>query len=126
MDMVQILELISRYIKGSIAGVIGLVILFFIVYSIVMNIYVEIIRGITQKNPSAENAWRMYKTLKPFFVTITNHPSSWSKYRNMFNAVNHSEQVQSEVKESLKKVLMKKGLFIDNVRIINNYKTENK
>ena len=44
----------------------------------------------------------------------------------MFYHINKSSDVPSELKEKLKKRLVKKGLYIDNVRIIDNYKGDSR
>ena len=72
--------------------------------------------------PTRENVWRVYKTLCKFGVGIRNHPTVWGEYRDMFYKINQSPDVPTELKQKLKDRLVKKGLYINNMRIIDNYK----
>ncbi len=119
----QMLDLSQQEMVGVIL-VILLVLL--IVYYIVSNIQLYCARIMVKKNPNYKNAKRIYKILCRFVVTITNHPKVWGKYREMFVVVNNSPKVPGELKKKLKERLMKKGLYINNMRIIDNYKGDYK
>lgn len=78
-------------------------------------------RNATQ-NPTHENALKVYAILsKRVRPKIKNHPDEWAKFRNMFYHVNGSPYVTTSLKHELKDQLIKAGLYINNVRIIDNY-----
>ena len=100
-----------------------ILVLWLIIRGIYLHISMFFARRAAVKNPSQENAWKVYKLLKAKLgITINNHPKDWAKFRDMFYAINNSAKVPSELKEKIKTRLMKKGLYINNVRIIDNYK----
>lgn len=103
----------------------GLLLIWLFVRSIWINISMYFARKRATKNPTSDNAMKVYKLLKAKLgVTINNHPKDWGKFRDMFYQINRSSDVPSELKELIKKRLMKKGLYIDNVKVIDNYKGE--
>ena len=114
------MEMAARVFIGTfvLVGIIYLVLRF-----IMINISMFITRRAVTKNPTEEGAMKAYLLLKkPLGVSINNHPKDWAKYRDMFYQINRSPEVPSELKKLLKERLMKKGLYIDNMRIIDNYK----
>ncbi len=98
-----------------------LLVLTLIIRFIITNVKLHFARKAVMKNPTAENAQKVYKLFCRLGVTINNHPKDWGKYRDMFYRINGSDQVPTELKEQLKKRLVKKGLYINNMRIIDNY-----
>lgn len=92
---------------------------------ICINISMFFARKRVVKHPTEDNAMEVFKLLNAKLgVSINNHPKDWAKYRDMFHHINRSSEVPSELKDRIKKRLVKKGLYIDNVRIIDNYKGE--
>lgn len=95
-----------------------------IVRAIIISILMFSARMSVKKNPSEKNAMRVYRLLRiPLGVSITNHPNEWAKYRDMFYIINGSDRVPSELKERIKERLVKKGLHIKHMRVINNYES---
>lgn len=116
------MERIKDFISAGGIVIVGLLIIAFFIYAIVSNIQLWLARVAATKNPTEENAWRVYQLLCRFAVGINNHPEDWGKFRDMFYEINCSDKVPSELKEKLKMRLIKKGLYIKNMRIIDNYK----
>lgn len=110
----------TKFMLGSIGAVIigiGAIRYFYI------NVSMFFARKAVMKNPTEENAMRVFKLLRaPLGVSINNHPKDWAKFRDMFYHINGSAEIPSELKERIKAHLVKKGLYINNMRIINNYK----
>lgn len=117
---------IINTIKSNIGAIVFLLLLFLLIRTVILNIILMVKRSIATRSPTEKNAWSVYKTLCKFGVVIENHPKTWGKYRNMFYKINQSSSVPSELKQNLKKRLVKKGLYIDNMKIIDNYKGDNK
>ena len=103
-------------------GIIFLLLLFLFVWQVILAIVLSIKIRVVKHSPTQENAWSFYKTLCKFGVAIKNHPKTWGKYRDAFYIINQSPDVPSELKQKIKERLMKKGLYINNMRIIDNYK----
>ena len=113
----------SETIQSILACIIAVLIFWLIARAIYINISMFFARKLVVKHPTQENAWKVYKLLKAKLgVAINNHPKDWAKYRDMFYVINHSAEIPSELKENIKKRLMKKGLYINNMKIIDNYK----
>ena len=108
-------------VMNFLVPVVGFLLAFLVAFAIVTHIQLELLRRKTEKNPTEENARRMYRILCRPGVSIKNHPKDWAKYKNMFYRVNGSNQVPTPLKELIKKRLVRKGLLIDNMRIIDNY-----
>ncbi len=72
--------------------------------------------------PNYDNVMEVCKLMSPKSVTIVNRPEEWGKWRDMFYVVNGSNQVPTELKVKLKAILSSKGLYIGNMKIIDNYK----
>ena len=103
--------------------VIGLLMIWLFFRFIYINISMIFARRQASKYPTEENAMEVYRLLNAKLgVSINNHPKEWAKFRDMFHHINRSSDVPSELKDRIKKRLIKKGLYIDNVRIIDNYK----
>lgn len=101
--------------------VMGLV-MFWFIRLIVRSVKLYFAKETAAKYPTEQNAMRVYKLLCTFGMAINNHPKTWGQYRNMFYKINQSPDVPSELKQKLKDKLVKKGLYIDNMRIIDNYR----
>lgn len=102
--------------------IVMLPLMIFFIRSLILTVVLNIRMKTAKHFPTQENAWRVYKTLRKFGVGIRNHPQVWGEYRDMFYKINQSSDVPSELKQKLKDRLIKKGLYINNMRIINNYK----
>ena len=72
--------------------------------------------------PNYENVMEVCRLMAPKSATITNRPEEWGKWRDMFYVVNGSNQVPAELKQKLKAILSSKGLYLGNMKIIDNYK----
>lgn len=115
-------ELSSEMLNGLVAFVIAVI----VVRYIYLNVSIMFAMRIVNKNPNEANAQRVFKLLNAKFgVKINNHPKDWGEYRDMFYKINGSSQIPTELKEKIKARLIKKGLYINNIKIINNYKGGN-
>lgn len=94
--------------------------------SLILSLMLYIRMKAAKHSPTQGNAWRVYKVLRKFGVAIRNHPNVWRNYRDMFYKINQSPDVPSELKQKIKERLVKKGLYIDNMRIVDNYKGDSK
>ena len=113
--------------KDIIYAVVAILLIWLFLRSIYLHISMFFARRAAVKNPTEENAWKVYQLLKAKLgITINNHPKDWAKFREMFYAINGSSDVPSELKQQIKNRLIKKGLYINNVRIIDNYKANKK
>ena len=121
--MLEVFELLGEVLHGAPAFIAGAIIVLLIVRSVYINVSMSIARSIVAKNPTEENAMRAYKLLNAKLgVSINNHPKDWAKYRDMFYKINGSPEVPTELKQKIKDRLIKKGLYIQNMRVIDNYK----
>lgn len=102
--------------------IIMLPLMIFFIRSLILAVVLSIRMKAAKYSPTQENARRVYKTLCKFGIGIRNHPKVWGEYRDMFYKINQSPDVPSELKQKLKDRLVKKGLYINNMRIIDNYK----
>ena len=121
-EVYMLQEALRGNTMGAVGAVVAFVIILFIVRNIITTIEVFFARNAALRSPTYENAKKVYRLYSRWGYTINNHPRDWAKVREMFNAINHSELVPTELKEKLKKRLIKKGLYINNMRIIDNYK----
>ena len=112
---------VSGAVKDSVFLIAVLIILAFILHLIISSIQLWIVKRAVRKNPDQNNVWKLYKILGRLGIGINNHPKSWGEYRNLFYKVNNSSAIPPEIKMKLKARLEKKGLFLNNTRIINNY-----
>ena len=103
-------------------NIILLLLMIIFIRSLILAAVLNIRMKTAKHFPTQENVWRVYKTLCKFGVGIRNHPQVWGEYRDMFYKINQSPDVPSELKQKLKDRLVKKGLYINNMRIIDNYK----
>ena len=103
-------------------NIILLLLMIIFIRSLILTAVLNIRMKAAKYSPTQENARRVYKTLCKFGVGIRNHPQVWGEYRDMFYKINQSSDVPSELKQKLKDRLVKKGLYINNMRIIDNYK----
>lgn len=117
------LELIRQAI---VMYAVSAVVIFFVVRFIIRAVRLHFAKIEATKYPTAENAMKVYKLLCTFGMAINNHPKTWGEYRNMFYHINQSPAVPSELKQKLKDKLIKKGLYINNMRIIDNYRGDRK
>ena len=121
--MLEILELLGDVLKGVPAFIVAALIVCLFARVIYMNVSMSIARNLVTKNPTYENAQRAYNLLNAKLgVSINNHPKDWAKYRDMFYKINGSPEVPTELKQKIKDRLIKKGLYIQNMRVIDNYK----
>ncbi len=101
---------------------------FFVVVIIGAVIYLkneakrERARVAAKTSPTYENVMEVCRLMAPKGVTIVNKPEEWGKWRDMFYVVNGSSQVPTELKQKLKAILSSKGLYLGNMKIIDNYK----
>ena len=116
-----------EFIKGIPGYVLVGLIICLIIRFIYINISMSFVRRAAMRHPTEENAWRVYKLLNAKLgVSINNHPKDWAKYRDMFYGLNNSAEIPSELKDKIKARLIKKGLYIHNMKIVDNYKGGNK
>ena len=112
-----------EYVRGIPAFIIGALFVCIIVRFVYINVSMSIARSIVTTHPTEENAMRAYKLLSAKLgVSINNHPKDWAKYKDMFYKINGSSDIPTELKQKIKDRLIKKGLYIQNMRVIDNYK----
>ncbi len=108
--------------KDIIYAVVATLIVWLFLRSLYLHISMFFARRAALKSPTEENAWKVYQVLKAKIgFSINNHPKDWAKFRDMFYIINRSPEVPSELKQHIKDRLIKKGLYIKNIRIIDNY-----
>lgn len=107
-------------------ALVALAVIVIIVRHIYINVSMFFAKHKVNKNPTEANAERVFKLLNAKLgVAITNHPKYWGEYRDMFYKINGSSEVPTELKEKIKARLIKKGLYINNMKVIDNYKGGN-
>ena len=122
-DLQGLLAAAKTFPQFGYTGLFILLIAFLMIRSIILTIEMWFVRKSIERQVTLANAMRAYKLLKKKLgVSMVNHPKTWATYRNMFYKINQSDEVPSELKEKLKQRLIKKGLYINNMRIIDNYK----
>lgn len=105
----------------------ALAVIVIVVRHIYLNVAIMFAMRKVNKNPNEENAQKVFDLLNAKLgVKINNHPKDWGEYRDMFYKINGSPEVPTELKEKLKTRLVKKGLYINNMKIIDNFKGGNK
>ena len=109
-------------VRENLGGVIILLLLALFIRTLILSVILYIRMKAAKHFPTQANAWRVYKTLCKFGIGIRNHPKVWGEYRDMFYKINQSSDIPSELKQKLKDRLIKKGLYINNMRIVDNYK----
>ena len=75
-------------------------------------------------NPCEENALNYIELMKnkPMFTFAEdNHPSSWAVLREKWYIINRSDKVPTDMKTEILDILIKKGLYLNNAKIIDNY-----
>ena len=121
------IKMLQEALRGNTMGAVGAVIAFLVILIVVRNIITSIeiffARSAVMRAPTYENAKKVYRLYSRWGYAINNHPKDWGKVRDMFYVINRSDLVPTELKEKLKSRLIKKGLYINNVRIIDNYKS---
>lgn len=79
-------------------------------------------------NPTKENA-KEYIELTRNKPTVTflpdNNPSSWAVLREKWQIINHSNKIPTEMKKEIFEYLVSRGLYVNNSKIIDNYKEIN-
>ena len=118
-EKIELTEMLKQALPFYV--VMGLV-MFWFIRLIVRSVKLHFAKKIAARYPTEQNAMKVYKLLCTFGIAINNHPKTWGEYRNMFYKINQSSDVPSELKQKLKLKLVAKGLYIDNMRIIDNCK----
>ena len=112
----------SEPVPSSGSIIIALLFIFFIARFFYINISMIFARKKVIKSPTQENAQNVFRLLNAKLgVSINNHPKDWAKFRDMFYYINNSPDIPSELKEKIKTRLIKKGLYINNMKIIDNF-----
>jgi len=55
-------------------------------------------------------------------ISVQNHPDSWAQLRGVWNVINHSPNVTTDLKRKVLAIFMSKGLYVGNTNVIDNYK----
>ena len=107
-------------------GLVVLAVIVIVVRHIYLNVSIMFAMRKVNKNLNEANARKVFNLLNAKLgVKINNHPKDWGKYRDMFYKINGSPEIPTELKEKIKTRLVKKGLYINNTKVINNYKGGN-
>ena len=79
--------------------------------------------------PSEENAKEyieLHSNRPNFTLSPQNNPNSWAVLREKWQIINHSDKIPTHLKKEILDILMKKGLYLNNSKVIDNYeKSEN-
>ena len=79
--------------------------------------------------PSEANA-REYIELrrnKPSFTLAPdNNPNAWAVLKEKWQLINHSDQIPTHLKKEILDILISKGLYLSNSKVIDNYKNSDK
>ena len=78
----------------------------------------------TIKNPCNETVEELLAYTE--HISFTNHPNEWNALRSMWNVINHSPNVTSDLKRKVIASFTSKGLYLNNVNVINNYNKTDK
>lgn len=76
-------------------------------------------------NPTKENASEYIELThnKPKVTLLpTNNPSAWAVLREKWQIINHSDKIPTEMKKEILEYLVSRGLYVNNSKIVNNYK----
>ncbi len=76
-------------------------------------------------DPCEENAIayiELRKQKPAFSLTFANHPSVWARVREQWGIINRSDRISYEMKKAVMEDLMWQGLYLNNQKIIDNYK----
>lgn len=74
------------------------------------------------KTPNAETVSHLIEAWTRIKLSVHNHPDSWRSLRNSWYKINGSSKVPTHLKQQTINLFQKKGLFINNTKIIDNYK----
>lgn len=116
LDSINALPLLVKIILGIITFPLGLI-LVILAYSLKMQ---EMENAILD-NPNEQNVTALLDCLSNSVLGFNNHPSTWQELRGLWNVVNRSAMVTTATKEKFLAVLMRKGLFMNDTRVIDNY-----
>ena len=79
-------------------------------------------------NPTKENASEYIELIrnKPRLTFLPdNNPSAWAVLREKWQIINHSDKIPTEMKKEIFEYLVSRGLYVNNSKIVNNYKESN-
>lgn len=77
--------------------------------------------GAVSKNPTEETVTACIEYFEKAWLGFNNHPDNWNRIRKVWYVVNGSSKVTTPTKEKFLEKLTKRGLYVNNVRIIDNY-----
>ena len=92
-------------------------------YGALVDIIAYIARKIVIKTPNQSNANFFMFSLNLPCMKIRNHSDVWNDYRQAFHRINNSSKIKTNLKIKIKKKLAKKKLYLNNVKINDNYNT---
>ena len=75
-----------------------------------------------EASPDEENVSALVEHLKKSILGFNNNPNNWNKIRGIWNKVNHSSRVKTSTKKELLELFIKRGLYLNNKNIIDNYR----
>ncbi len=71
------------------------------------------------ETPTEKTVTALMESIKN--TAVNNHPDSWQSLRSLWNVVNRSNKVTTETKEKFIAMLTAKGLYLNNVRVNDNF-----
>lgn len=105
-------------------GIMGAIIPYFIILSVWQSGEKKRAFDGAIKNPCNETVEELLEFTE--HISITNHPNEWNALRSVWNIINHSPNVSTDLKRRVIATFTSKGLYINNVNVINNYKNIDK
>ena len=76
------------------------------------------------ENPTEKTVTELMNYLNSTMLGYNNTPETWQSLRGLWNIVNRSDKVTTPTKEKFMATLLKKGLYLNNTKINDNYKEE--
>lgn len=113
-----------RYIPIPIKIILSIAIfpLFIIVWAIACSREMSKTLETATRVPNEQNVAEMVETWNRIKLAVNNHPNNWKNLRNSWYRINGSDMVPTYLKQQTIDIFQKKGLFINNPRIIDNYR----
>ena len=74
-----------------------------------------------EKNPNKETVGNLIESWTRIILSVNNHPDTWKKLREGWYRINGSDKVPTPMKKEVLRIFKKKGLYLSNEKIIDNY-----
>lgn len=105
----------------------------FVLFPVFIIIWMGAASGEMQKtmndaaqNPNIETVSRFLEAWRRIVVSVNNHPENWKKIREAWYKINGSDKVPTDMKREVLEIFKKRGLYLSNEKIIDNYNKSKK